>query len=68
MCLWIDSGSILCYCRPWIFIQGVLYMAATISRGIRAPIIRQGDDIVKIVADSVLETAEKEHFELHTRT
>ena len=42
-------------------------MAGTISRGIRAPIIRQGDDIVKIVADSVLETAEKEHFELHTR-
>ena len=42
-------------------------MPATISRGIRAPIIRQGDDIVKIVADSVLETAENEHFELHTR-
>ena len=29
-------------------------MAGTISRGIKAPIIREGDDIVKIVADSVL--------------
>ena len=42
-------------------------MAGTISRGIRAPIIRQGDDIVSIVVDSVLETAEKEGFTLHDR-
>ena len=31
-----------------------------VSRGVRAPIIRQGDDIVQIVADSVLK-ASKEH-------
>ncbi len=42
-------------------------MAGTISRGIRAPIIRQGDDIVSIVVDSVLETAQAEHFTLHDR-
>ncbi|MBQ3404439.1 MAG: coenzyme F420-0:L-glutamate ligase [Oscillospiraceae bacterium] len=42
-------------------------MSATISRGIRAPIIRQGDDIVKIAADSVLEAAEAEGFTLHER-
>ena len=42
-------------------------MAGTISRGIRAPIIRQGDDIVSIVVDSVLETAQKEGFILHDR-
>ncbi len=42
-------------------------MAGTISRGIRAPIIRQGDDIVSIVVDSVLEAAEKEGFTLHDR-
>ena len=30
----------------------------TISIGIRCPIIRQGDDLAKIVADSVLEAAE----------
>ena len=42
-------------------------MAGTISRGVRAPIIREGDDIVKIVADSVLKTAAEEGFQLHTR-
>ena len=42
-------------------------MAGTISRGIRAPIIRQGDDIVSIVVDSVLEASKKEGFTLHDR-
>ena len=42
-------------------------MAGTISRGIKAPIIHQGDDIVQIVADSVLAQAEAEGFELHDR-
>ncbi len=42
-------------------------MAGTISRGIKAPIIRQGDDIVKIVADSVLTAAKEDGFELHER-
>ena len=42
-------------------------MAGTISRGVKAPIIREGDDIVKIVVDSVLEAAEKDGFALHTR-
>ena len=31
----------------------------TVSRGVRAPIIRQGDDIAKIVADSVLMAAKR---------
>ncbi len=39
----------------------------TISRGIRCPIIREGDDLVKIVTDSVLEAAESEGFELRDR-
>ena len=42
-------------------------MAGTISRGIQAPIIRQGDDIVKIVADSVLEAAKVDGFTLHEK-
>ena len=42
-------------------------MPATISRGIRAPIIREGDDIVRIVADSVLKAAESDGFSLHAR-
>ena len=39
----------------------------TVSRGIRCPIIREGDNLAKIVADSVIETAEYEGFELRDR-
>ena len=35
----------------------------TISRGIRTPIIRSGDNLVDIIADSVLEAAKEENFE-----
>ena len=33
-------------------------MVGTVSRGVRAPIIRNGDDLVKIVTDSVIAAAE----------
>ena len=39
----------------------------TVSRGIRCPIIREGDDLAAIVATSVLEAAESEGFELRDR-
>ena len=39
----------------------------TVSRGIRCPIIRQGDDLAKIVSDSVLEAAQCEGFELRDK-
>ena len=39
----------------------------TISRGIRCPIIREGDDLAAIVANSVIEAAECEGFELRDR-
>ena len=39
----------------------------TVSMGIRCPIIRQGDDLAKIVADSVLEAAEVEGFSIKDR-
>ncbi len=39
----------------------------TVSRGIRCPIIRQGDDLAQIVTDSVVEAAEYEGFELRDR-
>ena len=39
----------------------------TVSRGIRCPIIREGDNLAAIVADSVLEAAEYEGFELRDR-
>jgi len=39
----------------------------TVSRGIRCPIIREGDNIAAIVADSVLAAAADEGFELRDR-
>lgn len=39
----------------------------TISRGIRCPIIREGDNLADIVVTSVLEAAESEGFELRDR-
>ena len=42
-------------------------MVGTTSRGIRTPIIRGGDDLVKIVADSVIEAANDEGFEIRDR-
>ena len=39
----------------------------TVSRGIRCPIIRQGDNLAKIVTESVLEAAAEEGFELRDR-
>jgi len=37
-------------------------MVGTISRGVRAPIIRQGDDLAEIVTNSVLEAAAEEGY------
>ncbi|MBQ3528242.1 MAG: coenzyme F420-0:L-glutamate ligase [Clostridia bacterium] len=42
-------------------------MIGTISRGVRAPIIRSGDNIVDIVVDSVLEASKDGGFEFYDR-
>ena len=42
-------------------------LIGTVSRGVRAPIIREGDDIAKIVATSVLEAAKSENLEIRDR-
>ena len=42
-------------------------MVGTVSRGIRAPIIREGDDLKQIVVASVLEAAAQEGFAFHDR-
>ena len=42
-------------------------MVGTVSRGVRAPIIREGDDLKKIVTESVLAAAEQEGFAFHDR-
>ena len=39
----------------------------TISRGIRCPIIREGDDLVEIAVNSVLEAAASEGYEIRNR-
>ena len=39
----------------------------TISRGIRCPIIREGDNLVQIVTESVLQAAENDGFKMRDR-
>ncbi len=39
----------------------------TVSRGIRGPIIREGDDIAKVVVDSVLKAAQTDNFDIRDR-
>ena len=42
-------------------------LIGTVSRGVRAPIIRQGDDIAEIVVDSVIKASESGGFELREK-
>lgn len=42
-------------------------MVGTVSRGLRAPIIREGDDLKKIVTESVLEASRQDGFEVRNR-
>ena len=42
-------------------------MIGTVSRGVRAPIIRSGDNLAQIVTESVLEAARSEGYEIRNR-
>ena len=42
-------------------------MVGTVSRGVRAPIIREGDDLQSIVVDCVLKAAESEGYSIRNR-
>ena len=42
-------------------------MVGTVSRGVRAPIIRQGDNIVDIVAESILEASRVEGYPIRNK-
>ena len=42
-------------------------MIGTVSRGVRAPIIKSGDDLAKIVTDSILLAAKEEGYEIRNR-
>ena len=39
----------------------------TVSRGVRCPIIKEGDDLVSIVTDSIILASEEENFHLNDR-
>lgn len=39
----------------------------TVVRGIRTPIIKEGDDLAKVVVDSVLNASKSENFELEDK-
>jgi len=39
----------------------------TIARGLRCPIIREGDDLIQIVVDSILKSSKDEGFELRDK-
>ena len=54
----------------WVKGKGCFIMSrmiGTVSRGVRTPIIRNGDDIVEIVTNSVLEAAADDGFEIRDR-
>ena len=56
--------------RPGDALTGVFIMSrmiGTCSRGVRAPIIRAGDDIVEIVSNSILEASADAGFEIHDK-
>ena len=42
-------------------------LVGTVSRGIRCPIIREGDDLASIVTDSVIAAADTDGFALRDR-
>ncbi len=42
-------------------------MVGTISRGVRAPIIRSGDDLVQIVTNSILDASKEDGFSVRDR-
>lgn len=42
-------------------------ITGTVARGLRAPIIREGDDLTKIVCDILTEAKATEHLTLHNR-
>ena len=62
----MSYAIIMMLLRFKIIFQEDLHMA-TISRGIKAPIIREGDDIVSIVCDCVLSASKEQGFTLRDR-
>ena len=57
--------------KIFFIIRGVINfmsrMVGTVSRGVRAPIIRKGDNLIDIVTNSVLEASKVEGFAIRNR-
>ena len=47
--------------------EAIMRLTGTVSRGIRAPIIKEGDDLVEMTVQSVIEAAHSEGFQLNDR-
>ena len=63
--LWYNS-----IVRIFVFSKGEIIMSrmiGTVSRGVRAPIIRSGDNLAEIVTASVLDAAKSEGYEIRNR-
>ena len=64
-------GCVILYCKNFSAlpkeIKNMSRMVGTVSRGVRAPIIRSGDNIVDIVTESVLTAAKEEGYEIRNR-
>ncbi len=56
-----------CCSRSYTKGNDMLRLTGTTARGIRAPIIREGDDLVSFVVDSVIKASQAEPFELKDR-
>ena len=62
----VQYGAILIN-KTKIGVNFMSRMVGTVSRGIRAPIIKSGDDIVEIVVDSVLQAANEGGYGIKDR-
>ena len=54
------KGSPLAACGQKMCIRDSMRTVGTTSRGVRCPVIREGDDLVKIVTDAVLACSEEQ--------
>ena len=39
----------------------------TVSRGVRCPVVKQGDDMVRIVTDAIVSMGREEHVTFHEK-
>lgn len=67
----IEKNNVIIYIVEFLKKEGISMSnerkVGTVSRGIRCPIIREGDDLATIVTNSVIEAAESEGFSFNDR-